>query len=119
MLIKSSGSVKIISLDVEGIIKNLKNSARKLLQERKDVIEVFIFGSLAKGNAVPGSDADILIVLKSSDKRIIDRIPEFMDFFTDAGIDVDIFPYTQEEMERLSKENPAIREMLSFKVKIG
>ena len=113
MQIRSSGSVRIISLDVENIIKKLRTAAEELKKVDNNVLEVFLFGSLAKGEAVPGSDADIVIVLKKSEKRIIDRITDFVDSFSDINIGVDIFPYTIEEIAEFKEEgNSLIEEML-------
>ena len=113
MQIRSSGSVRIISLDVDTIIKKLRTAAEELKKRDNNVLEVFLFGSLAKGEAVPGSDADIVIVLKKSEKRIIDRITDFVDSFSDMNIGVDIFPYTIEEIEEFKeKGNSLIKEML-------
>ena len=113
MQIRSSGSVRIISLDVDNIIKKLRTAAEELKNRDNNVLEVFLFGSLAKGEAVPGSDADIVIVLKKSEKRIIDRITDFVDSFSDINIGVDIFPYTIGEIEEFKEEgNSLIKEML-------
>ena len=113
MQIRSSGSVRIISLDVDNIIKKLRTAAEELKKGDNNVLEVFLFGSLAKGEAVPGSDADIVIVLKKSEKRIIDRITDFVDSFSDINIGVDIFPYTIGEIEEFKEEgNSLIKEML-------
>ncbi len=71
MQIRSSGSVRIISLDVDNIIKKLRTGAEELKKRDNNVLAVFLFGSLAKGEAVPGSDADIVIVLKKSEKRML------------------------------------------------
>jgi predicted nucleotidyltransferase len=120
MQIKSSGSVKIISLDTKGIKERLTKCARELKQKDPRVQEVYLFGSLAKGTAVPGADADILIVLSESEMRIIDRVPEYVDSFRRVGVPVDVFPYTTEEVRRFSEEqNPLMREMLSTRIKLA
>jgi len=68
---------------------------------RADVLEVSLFGSLARGNHDASSDADIYILLRSDTRRFIDRIPEFVDHFSDVGVPVEVFPYTLHEMERM------------------
>ncbi len=43
----------------------------------------------------------------------IDRITDFVDFFSDINIGVDIFPYTIEEIEEFKEEgNSLIKEMI-------
>ena len=54
-----------------------------------------------------------LFIFKKSEKRIIDRITDFVDSFSDINIGVDIFPYTIEEIEEFKEEgNSLIKEML-------
>lgn len=64
--------------------------------------EVVLFGSMVTGIPVPGSDVDLLIVLSRSDLRFIDRIPAFLP--GRFPVDVDVFPYTREELERMKRE---------------
>lgn len=94
----------IISLDIDDIIRKLKESAYVLTKANNDVSEIYLFGSLAKSEAVPGSDADILVILKRSDKRIIDRAVDFMDYFRNVGMGVDILCYTEKEIDEFKKE---------------
>lgn len=54
MRIKSSGSVKIISLDIAGIRESLAARARELKRKDRRMLNVFLFGSLAKGTTMPG-----------------------------------------------------------------
>lgn len=119
MQIRSSDSVKIISLDISGIIGKLKRSADRAMKMDDDISEIFLFGSLATAEAVPGSDADIMIILKKSDKRILDRVVDFMDFFKNTGVGVDIFPYTIEELNKFKEGwNPFIEEMFAHRIKL-
>lgn len=82
----------------------LETRAQQLLAERPEVLEVRLFGSLVKGNAGPGSDADLVIVLHDSNIAFAGRIPIYLDFFVGAGISCDVFPYTKSELSRLSAE---------------
>ncbi len=119
MRVRSSDSVKIFSLEVDEIIEKLQESVRRLKSSCNDVIEVYLFGSLAKGDFVPGSDADIMVLLRDSKDKFIDRIGKYMDFFSDIEIGVDIFPYTIEELDRAKREeDPFIKEILSHKIKL-
>jgi predicted nucleotidyltransferase len=112
--------VKIISLNTDDIMRRLKESAHLLRLENHEVTDVYLFGSLATGKAVPGSDADVMIVLRKSDKRIIDRVTDFMDCFCDVGIGVDIFPYTEEEVDEFVKNKRLfIREVQANRIKLA
>ena len=88
-----------------------------LARERPEVERVLLFGSLVSGGAVPGSDADLLVVLNDSNRRFLDRIP----LYVPAGcpVDVDVFPYTHAELERMQAEgNHFIRRALAEGVEI-
>ena len=66
---------------------------------------------------MPGSDADILILLKDDKSRFVDRIPEFSRCFLDVSIATDIFPYTEKEIEeRLSARDSFITTLWKEKV---
>ena len=98
----------------DDVVRELERSARRLMRARPDVRRVLLFGSYARGNFGLRSDADVLLVLSSSPhERYFDRIPEFLEFFLDMSVPVDIFPYTEAEVERMRvRENPLIRSAL-------
>jgi predicted nucleotidyltransferase len=95
-------SVRIFKLDEKEVILKLKNWAKKFSND-ENVLAVILFGSLSRNEATPASDADILILLKESNKRFDNRIPEFLP--DGIGISVDAFPYTIDEFKRSIKEN--------------
>ena len=99
--------VRVFRLNRETVLSALAARARQLLEERPEVREIRVFGSLVKGTAGPGSDADILIALTDSDKPFLDRIPDYARFLAGIGIACDIFPYTRAELARLRRERNA------------
>jgi predicted nucleotidyltransferase len=82
----------------------LRRTAQELIAGCPGVQEVRLFGSLAKGNYGPGSDADVLIVLQEDERPLLDRIPEFLRWFLNASVPVEVFPYTCEEVERMRRQ---------------
>ncbi|MGH2352060.1 MAG: nucleotidyltransferase domain-containing protein [Chloroflexota bacterium] len=76
--------------------ERLAEAVRAIADRRPEVEEVVLFGSLARGDATPGSDADLLVVLSSSDVSFLHRIPRYLP--ADCGIGVDVFPYTRDEL---------------------
>jgi predicted nucleotidyltransferase len=96
--------VKVRFLDRDEVLSRLVRLAKKLIASRDNVLEVSLFGSLARGNYGPGSDADIYILLRGDQRRFIDRIPEFLDHFSGVGVPVEVFPYTIEEKARIEGE---------------
>jgi predicted nucleotidyltransferase len=105
--------VKIAFLDRDQAIAKLKERSQELLYRDPRVLAVALFGSLARGQALPSSDADILIALKSHpESRWFDRIPEYAEFFRKTSLPVEVFPYTVEEMTRLYPHSNFIRKAL-------
>ena len=108
----SSHSARVVFLDKDKILPQLITAAERLRTD-PNVIDVRLFGSLSKDDYVPGSDADVLIVLKNDTRRMIDRIPEYLDFFRKVDLPVDVFPYTENEVQKMRAEsNGLIREAL-------
>ncbi len=60
-----------------------------------------LFGSFSHGDAVPGSDADILILLEHDSRTFRDRLEEYLVHFSGCGVAVDVFPFTQSEFEEM------------------
>jgi predicted nucleotidyltransferase len=95
----SSTSVEIYWLDSQAVIEKLKIVAGQIKMNHPEIDAVLLFGSLARGEAVPGSDADLLVILSSSDLPFMDRIPFY--FPTGLPVGVDLFPYTRDEVDRM------------------
>jgi len=56
-------------LERDEVLLRLRERARGLVAARADVAGVSLFGSLAEGRAVRGSDADVLVLLAHSETR--------------------------------------------------
>lgn len=95
----SSGSARITWLDREAARRAVARAVRRLARRRPEIERVLLFGSLARGDAVPGSDADLLLVLDGSDLSFFQRMPRYLPDF--CGIGMDVFPYTAAELERM------------------
>ena len=93
--------VKVRFLNRDEILPDLKSAARHLVASQRDVLEVSLFGSFVRGNYGPGSDADVFILLKRDRRKFIDRIPEFLGYFSRVEVPVEVFPYTVEEVARM------------------
>ncbi|MCX5636359.1 MAG: nucleotidyltransferase domain-containing protein [Planctomycetota bacterium] len=75
---KSSDSVKAVFADKDKVLRQLKNYAKKLKRSSPVVEKVGLFGSYATDTFGPASDADLLIILRKSSKRFLDRIPNYL-----------------------------------------
>jgi predicted nucleotidyltransferase len=83
------------------VIRRLKANALRLISDRTDVLAVRLFGSLARGDARPGSDADIVIVLRESRLPFMARGAELANAFAGVGVGCDLLVYTEEEWRHL------------------
>ena len=107
---RSSSSVKIFFADKERVLREIRAWASEL-KKRPDVEKVGLFGSYATGTYGPHSDADLLILLRTSDKPFRDRIPDLLP--SNFSVPCDVFPYTIGEIERLQRDaSPWIQHIL-------
>lgn len=114
---ESSSSVKIVYFDRARALREVREVAQALYRRHPEIEAIYLFGSLAAGTPVPGSDADLLIVLSSSPRRFLDRIPQYLPRGLSVGTDV--FPYTSEELQRMVEEgNPFVQRALATGVKM-
>ncbi|MEJ5376123.1 MAG: nucleotidyltransferase domain-containing protein [bacterium] len=115
---RSFGSVRIAFLDKNRAVAELIQCAQRLMVEDHRVLCVGLFGSLARGEAVPSSDADLLIVLKEHSMGLwFERISEYADAFGSCSLPVEVFAYTVEELRRMLSEHSgflrgALRELV-------
>jgi hypothetical protein len=96
---RSSASVKVSYLDRDTVRKALRGAVAALASRRPEIERVLLFGSLATNRAVPGSDADLLVILKRSDRSFLERIPLYIP--DGCGIGVEVFPYTRSEVDEM------------------
>lgn len=81
--------------------KSLKKWTEELTKERDDVIRVGYFGSYAKGNWGVGSDLDLIILLKETDKPFERR---GIDFDTSPlPVPTELLVYTGDEWGKLKE----------------
>jgi predicted nucleotidyltransferase len=87
----SSGSVKAISLNREGVLRRLEEIAEEASRVFPAMVEVRLFGSLAKGEETGLSDVDLLIITEGGEENPVERMKPYFSFFSDRldiGIDV-------------------------------
>ena len=101
---RSYGSVKIFWLDKPKILGCLREKAERLGAIKPEIEEIWLFGSLARGDAVPGSDADVLLILSAHGKPFHERAPEYALGYCEIG--VGLLPYTREEFVDLEVRLP-------------
>ena len=94
------------------MLQELRVAAHQMKAAHPEIEQVLLFGSLARNEAVPGSDADLLLVLSSSGEAFLERIPRYLPQGLSVGVDV--FPYTRAEItSMLDARNPFIRHAMA------
>jgi len=100
-------NVRVFRLDREGVVARLRERAHALMQSNTSVREVRLFGSLARGEGHPGSDADLFIVLRDGAPPFLDRIVDLARHFAGVGIGCDVIAYTESERAALAASEDA------------
>jgi predicted nucleotidyltransferase len=103
------------------ISKRKKKEIAKLLNKLKKelkVEEAYIFGSRVYGNPLRESDIDILIVSdKFKNKGFIENMIR-VSMLLDGNLDVEIFPYTREDLIKYKGKKIVITEALEKGMRI-
>ena len=102
MLERSTGSVTVIYLDRDEVIEKTRAAVGTLARGRAEIERVVLFGSMARGDAVPGSDVDLLMVLSESRFPFLDRSVEYKPSGIPVGVDV--FAYTEDEIDKMTRD---------------
>jgi predicted nucleotidyltransferase len=104
--------VKIFSLDREGIREALRRHVDARYRADPNAVAVYLFGSFARGTAVPGSDLDLLVVVERDPRPPRDRLPDHLPGAFPIGVDVIV--WTRAEMEeRLARGDRLARTILA------
>jgi predicted nucleotidyltransferase len=85
----------------------LRGRARGVLGRRRDVLEVRLFGSLARGDAHPGSDADLFVVVRDGAGPFLDRLAGLAREFEGLGVGCDVVVFTESEARALKERGDA------------
>lgn len=117
---KSSSSVKVTFLDLDLVKAELKKSVADLKAREPSVRRVILFGSLARGDHGARSDADVLVILVSSEVPPRKRLGGILPYFDHSPVSVDVIPLTEAEVQdRVSRRDPFILRLLREGEEIG
>lgn len=106
------GSAKVTYFDKERVWQALRHLAPRLAERHPEIVRIAVFGSLARDEAVPGSDVDLLLILRECDLPFPQRLPRYRPVGFPAPLEV--FAYTEEEVRQMLAEgNPFLRRALA------
>jgi predicted nucleotidyltransferase len=100
--------VRIFRLNRGRILSALRERARELVASSSEIVEVRLFGSLARNGATPGSDADVWVLMKDGAPPFIERVVQAARYFEGVGVGCDVIAYTESEWEQLRRERRRI-----------
>ncbi len=106
---RSYGSVRVFWLDRVGLVEALEGKAREAIERFPEVLQVILFGSLARGDATPRSDADLIFVVREAGP-FLQRSGKYLPLFEDLDFPIDLLVYTEDELERVALAKRALRE---------
>jgi predicted nucleotidyltransferase len=111
----SSSSAGATYLDRRRRVDDLRQAARRAQARLPSIRRIILFGSLAAGTPTPHSDADLLVVVASSEHRQMrDRLPGMLQALSPLPCMVDLFVLTSQELEAARGDNaPLVREALA------
>ena len=98
----------------------MRDAARRAAASLPSVRRVVLFGSMANGIPTPRSDADLLIVVGSSEHaQARDRIPSMLAAMSPLPCPVDLFVLTEDELAvGEARGDPIVREALANGVEL-
>ncbi|MCS6827024.1 MAG: nucleotidyltransferase domain-containing protein [Caldilinea sp.] len=67
-----------------------------------EIEEVWLFGSLARGDATPGSDADLMVLVSECSLPFLERPLRYQPDF--CGLGMDLLIYTRAEAMQMEKD---------------
>lgn len=82
--------------------QTILEAARRLAAVAESPLQVFVFGSYARGDADDGSDLDLLVV----EREVHDKAAEYLKLHRavgSVGVGVDVLVFSREEFERRSQ----------------
>lgn len=95
-------SVRVLSPDWAAVFRALQDWATALTRSDPAVLGVLLYGSLARGDYAPGSDADLIVVVADSPYPPAERsrhLPPLR-----LAICHEVLVYTEAELSRLQRE---------------
>ncbi len=102
--IRSSGSVKAISLDRDEVLRRLREAAAEALEVFPELQEVRLIGSLATGTHTGTSDVDLLLWVAEVPGNPLEAMKPYYFFFSRRlGMSLDLLLAGQELPPGLAK----------------
>lgn len=84
-------SVRIWKVDRERVWAGLRRWLQEVIEPASEVREVWLFGSYARGEEGPGSDIDLLVIVREAPEPFFERAMRYTPLR--SGLPLEIFVY--------------------------
>jgi len=102
----------------ERVKKAILDFVDRLCKELKGDLEVYLFGSLARGDWLYESDIDLIVVSgKFKDIPWFDRYP-YLRKFASKDYGFEILAYTPEEFQEVKRRSIIIKDAMKYWIKL-
>ncbi|MGI0141382.1 MAG: nucleotidyltransferase domain-containing protein [Candidatus Micrarchaeales archaeon] len=88
---------------VDPKIITLLEKFKTRIKGRYSVARLILFGSYARGNPMPNSDIDLVVVVKNKDADLVSKLMHEWHTEQDINYPVDFVDYTEKEFNKLAK----------------
>ena len=88
-------------VDPAGIARAVEELAASLRGQRPEITRILWYGSWIRGDATPGSDVDLCVVVSEDHRRPRERIPDYLPVRFPTGIDLTVV--TEDEFAALER----------------
>ena len=104
---RSFGSARAFFIDPPRIIEALRAAAARAVDSEPMIARIVLFGSLPRGDAVPGSDADLLVVLRGNQRPTEEQRRAVEDHFSGCGVPPQLVFFNERQVaERTAEGDP-------------
>lgn len=114
MPVRSLNSSVLKWPDLSEVVSSLDKWVKKVLKIRSDIVRIGYFGSYARGDWGVGSDLDLIVIVKESDKPFYERPSEWD--VLNIPVPVDLLVYTSKEFVKLQAEQRGFYKQLEKEV---
>ena len=92
-------SAEVRFLDIDQVLRDLRAAAAEAKRAHPEIANVYLFGSLVKGNWTAASDADIIVVVRREFPDLLQGRGTYQIFA--PSIPTDTLVYSEDEFDQL------------------
>jgi len=99
---ESWNSAEVRFINYDQVLSDLRSAVAEAKQARPEIVKVYLFGSLIKGNWTADSDADLIVVVRKEFPDFVRSRSAYQIFI--SSIPTDTLVYSEREFEQLQAD---------------